>query len=311
MGTVTGGGVYADGATATLTAIPAPCHQFGGWGDGVADNPRSLTVNADTTITAIFAPIAAATGDVTATACDSYTWNGQTYTASGTYTFATSTVAGCDSIATLSLTLNYSVADTLEATATESYDWNGQTYTESGAYTYSGTTVHGCDSTVTLLLTIEPPVVYYTVTVASSDDAMGSVLGGGTYEAGTEVTLTATPAEGHEFVQWNDGLADNPRTFVLTSDTAFTAQFQPEVGIGDVDATTVTLHPNPATTTVTLSGLEPGATVTIVDLNGREVAEFKIQNSEFKIDVPSLTSGAYFVRITGERQQAIRKLIVK
>ena len=71
------------------------------------------------------------------------------------------------------------------------------------------------------------------------------------------------------------------------------------------------IYPNPATTTVTLTGLEPGAKVTIVDLNGREVAEFKIQNSEFKIDVTSLTSGAYFVRITGERQQAIRKLIVK
>ena len=71
------------------------------------------------------------------------------------------------------------------------------------------------------------------------------------------------------------------------------------------------IYPNPASTTVTLSGLEPGATVTIVDLNGREVAEFKIQNSEFRIDVTSLTSGAYFVRITGERQQAIRELIVK
>ena len=71
------------------------------------------------------------------------------------------------------------------------------------------------------------------------------------------------------------------------------------------------IYPNPASTTVTLSGLEPGATVTIVDLNGREVAEFKIQNSEFKIDVTSLASGAYFVRVTGERQTAVRKLIVK
>ena len=311
MGTVLGAGRYTEDSIATLTAIPAPCHLFNGWSDGVVDNPRSLTVSADTAITALFAPVATAFGGETATACDSYTWNGQTYTASGTYTFATSTVAGCDSIATLSLTLNYSVADTLEATATESYDWNGQTYTESGVYTYSGTTAHGCDSTVTLLLTIEPPVVYYTVTVASSDDAMGSVLGGGTYEAGTEVTLTAMPAEGHEFVQWNDGLADNPRTLVLTSDTAFTAQFQPEVGIDDVDATTVTLHPNPATTTVTLAGLEPGAQVTIVDLNGREISKFKIQNSEFEIDVTSLASGAYFVRITDQRQNAIRKLIVK
>jgi len=71
------------------------------------------------------------------------------------------------------------------------------------------------------------------------------------------------------------------------------------------------IYPNPATTTVTLTGLEPGATVTIVDLNGREISNFKIQNSKFEIDVTSYASGAYFVRITGQRQQAVRKLVVK
>ena len=40
------------------------------------------------------------------TACDSYTWNGQTYFQSGTYTFNGSSQNGCDSTATLSLTIN-------------------------------------------------------------------------------------------------------------------------------------------------------------------------------------------------------------
>lgn len=39
------------------------------------------------------------------TACGSYVWNGTTYTTSGTYTYTTTNAAGCDSIASLSLTI--------------------------------------------------------------------------------------------------------------------------------------------------------------------------------------------------------------
>ena len=42
----------------------------------------------------------------TVTVCGSYTWNGQTYDSSGTYTYTTTNAAGCDSIATLVLTVN-------------------------------------------------------------------------------------------------------------------------------------------------------------------------------------------------------------
>ena len=40
------------------------------------------------------------------TACDSYTWNGAVYTSSGTYTWAGTNADGCDSTATLELTIN-------------------------------------------------------------------------------------------------------------------------------------------------------------------------------------------------------------
>jgi hypothetical protein len=40
------------------------------------------------------------------TACDSYNWNENLYTASGTYNFIRSNVAGCDSTETLNLTIN-------------------------------------------------------------------------------------------------------------------------------------------------------------------------------------------------------------
>lgn len=53
-GTVTGGGRFAEGATATITAIPNSNNHFIKWDDGVRDNPRIVIVTANITYTAIF-----------------------------------------------------------------------------------------------------------------------------------------------------------------------------------------------------------------------------------------------------------------
>jgi hypothetical protein len=85
-----------------------------------------------------------------------------------------------------------------------------------------------------------------------------------------------------------------------------------EVGIDDVDNAAIALYPNPASSTVTLTGIEGEATVTVVDMNGREVQTIKhSDNQAITIDVTGMAQGAYFVRITGERVNAIRKLIVR
>ncbi len=46
-----------------------------------------------------------------------------------------------------------------------------------------------------------------------------------------DITLTAIPNEGYYFTQWSDGNKDNPRTFVLTQDTTFTAEFSNQYSI--------------------------------------------------------------------------------
>lgn len=55
MGTVTGGGEYEEGATATLTATPNAGFTFVNWEDGSSNNPRIVTVTGDATYTANFA----------------------------------------------------------------------------------------------------------------------------------------------------------------------------------------------------------------------------------------------------------------
>ena len=53
-GSVSGADTYNYGATATLTATPAEGYHFVKWSDDVTDNPRSVTVAADLTFTAVF-----------------------------------------------------------------------------------------------------------------------------------------------------------------------------------------------------------------------------------------------------------------
>lgn len=94
------------------------------------------------------------TSTTSASACGSFDWNGDTYTQSGTYTFETLNSEGCDSIATLELTINESITTETSESACGSFEWNGDLYTESGTYTLETTTSSGCDSTATLHLTI-------------------------------------------------------------------------------------------------------------------------------------------------------------
>lgn len=54
MGTVTGGGTYNSGATATLTAMPNSGYHFVRWQDNNTQNPRTITVTANATYTAYF-----------------------------------------------------------------------------------------------------------------------------------------------------------------------------------------------------------------------------------------------------------------
>ena len=55
-------------------------------------------------------PCTATTSTSTITNCGSYTWNGTTYSASGTYSTTLTNAGGCDSIATLNLTISITQA---------------------------------------------------------------------------------------------------------------------------------------------------------------------------------------------------------
>jgi len=136
--------------------------------------------------------------NTTQTSCDSYTWSvdGTTYTTSGTYTYLTTNAAGCDSVVTLDLTVNYSTTSTDNQVACGSYTWDGAAYTASGAYTNTYTNVAGCDSVHTLGLTILPiPISNIYQNNSNLSVIPNSGLGPYTYMWSTmETTQSITPA---------------------------------------------------------------------------------------------------------------------
>ena len=54
MGTVSGGGEYEEGTTATVTATPKSGYKFTKWSDGTTKNPYTFTVTKNVTLTAYF-----------------------------------------------------------------------------------------------------------------------------------------------------------------------------------------------------------------------------------------------------------------
>jgi len=88
-----------------------------------------------------------------------YSWNGLTYNAAGNYTKQMTNAAGCDSIATLVLSVKLPTNSTQNIAVCANdmpYEWNGTSYTTAGSYVQNFTNVAGCDSTVTLMLTVKP-----------------------------------------------------------------------------------------------------------------------------------------------------------
>jgi hypothetical protein len=84
-------------------------YRFSHWSDGATNNPRTIYLTQDTSITAYYSLLCSSSSSSdTVTVCDSYTWNGTTYRGasdSGTKIYSTRTSQGCDSVAYLYLTI--------------------------------------------------------------------------------------------------------------------------------------------------------------------------------------------------------------
>lgn len=169
------------------------------------------------------------------------------------------------------------------------------------------------------LPTPPPDTLWRTVTVTTNAVGACEPYGSGVYadssmvEIGYHLADTAALGGHWEFLGWNDGDTANPRSILVTSDTSLVAQFQwvsDSVGIADLRLPTsdFSIYPNPASTTLTVEADRP-ATVTLMDVSGRESGRWRVESGKNTIDISTLPRGVYFVRLDGSG--AVKKLIVK
>ena len=143
----------------------------------------------------------------------------------------------------------------------------------------------------------------YNVEVSVNDEAFGSVTVESDCSTGT---LTATANEGYRFVIWNDGNTENPRVVSLSSDTAFTAIFAliDETSLLDAEIEEISFFPNPTNSKVTFN--QAIERIELMDLAGKTLRTFR---NESEINIEQLPAGVYYLRLTNNEKQTLRKLI--
>jgi hypothetical protein len=169
----------------------------------------------------------------TQTACDSYTWNGTTYTSSGIFNKTIPNAVGCDSIMTLNLTINNSTSSMSTQTACDSYTWNGTIYTSSGTYNKTILNAAGCDSVMTLNLTITSLPSVSSVNNATRCDAgtllltanagvgnldwYSSNVGGTSLGSGTNFNTPNISSTTTYYIEATNTCGASPRTSVIAT----------------------------------------------------------------------------------------------
>jgi pectate lyase len=232
-----------------------------------------------------------------------------------TYTLSTASAPASSGTVTGSGTYNAGTVVTVTATPATGYTFTGW----SGAVTGTSPSVSvTMDANKSVTANFQAQVNTYILSTAVSPASGGTVMGAGTYTAGTAVTLTATPATGYTFTGWSGAATGTSPSISVTMDAnkSVTANFQAQVntyilstaasptsggavtGAGTYTAgTVVTLTATPATGyTFTgwsgaVTGTSPSVSVTM-DANKSVTANFQAQVSTYILSaVASPTAG--------------------
>jgi len=195
--------------TSSSTTNKAICtnqlpYSWNGQTYSVAGTYTVTLVNAagcDSVATLVLTVNAALTSTTSKTICDKelpYSWNGQTYNSAGTYNVTLKNSAGCDSVATLVLTVNAASSSTTNMAVCQNqlpYNWNGQTYNAAGSYSVNLVNSKGCDSIANLVLTVTPALTS-TTSLAICSNQLPYSWNGQTYNAAGTYSVTLTSKAG-------------------------------------------------------------------------------------------------------------------
>jgi len=215
------GGTYDEGTDVAVTADPASGYEFDSWSGDAAGTSMTIavTMDSDKSVTAHFTPI-------------------QYNLAILVYPLGGGSVALDPPGGT------YDAGTSVELTATASPEYTFSQWSGNASGTSTSVTIT-MDSNKSVTAHFErtqiEPTQYDLVTFVnpSGSGYVGLSPSGGTYDLGTEVTVTAFPASGYEFDHWSGNAAGTSTsvTVTMSSDKSVTANFAsteggPEIQLG-------------------------------------------------------------------------------
>jgi len=171
-------------------------------------------------------------------------------------------------------------------------------------------------------LTANFEIIQYEIILDATEG--GTVSGEGSFNCGSNRTITATVNDGYLFESWTDKngtvLSDeNPFTFLLTQDTLIVANFVDTVGIVENNLiSSIRIIPNPVNSKaiIEINSLEAQANtvITILDLSGREILTVYsglLNEGVNNFPLPNdLANGGYFVLVKNRNGQKIEQFII-
>jgi len=161
---------------------------------------------------------------------------------------------------------------------------------------------------------------YYLLRVYSGDNTLGQAFGGGIYERNQQVTVHATAYTDAIFTGWDNGETDNPLTFTLTQDTTLIALFESTIdtsshgddttAVNSVSTHGALLVPNPAKSDLTITATSRISSVELLGMTGQPLLHHEVDALTTTLDISTLPSGTYIVRIRTAQGILTRKLVV-
>ena len=254
--------------------------------------------------------------------CEPYEWGGQIITQSGIYQQFLENQWGCDSIATLSLSIGENVEYQFMDLGCGEYDWNGQIYTQSGVYQQTFPAANGCDSIVTLYLNVKEMAPVSQI----SGESQIYYADNGYY------TYSIDPVPGCFGYAWN---IDNDWAIVSGADSnectvninfmgtaTLTVKVYTECGfiqralfINHDSRPFINVYPNPtlADFTIKLSGMRGKATIEIHDYLGQLIDRFSVNTEIESLTIPyslkGKAAGIYLISVTNDYHVITKKLV--
>ena len=157
-----------------------------------------------------------------------YVWNGNNYNNSGTYSVTLSNANGCDSIASLNLTINNissSVTNITICSNQTPFVWNGNDYNEAGTYSVTLSNANNCDSVAALNLTIINTSSSIT-NISICENQTVFVWNGNSYNTSGTYSVTRTNANNCDSIAYlnlivNGSTASISNVSICTNQTPF------------------------------------------------------------------------------------------